>query len=142
VIALTFCSAAIAVIVFYRPVSTLDPCGAVLESLISVVAGLCVLQLRRRKPDAPRLFRIKDGKSIPLLTVAVFGLLGIAAALAPDTPGLMMSMPMLVTLTLFLCSTLSVVLVIPRLHAAAAKKRATMKKRHPGKAMKQEGKQS
>jgi amino acid transporter len=143
VIALTLCSTAIAVIVFFTDqFQLLILVGAVLESMIYVVAGLCVLRLRRQKPDAQRSFRLKGGSSIPLLTIAIFGLLGIAAALAPDTPGLMIGMPLLVTLMLFLCSTLYVLLVVPRLRAAASRRRATMKKRRPGREMSQEGNQS
>src|SRR5436190_11132177 len=52
VIALTLCSAAIAILVFVTgQFQILILVGAVLEAIIYVMAGLCVLRLRKRKPD-------------------------------------------------------------------------------------------
>ncbi|HLZ56055.1 MAG TPA: APC family permease [Ktedonosporobacter sp.] len=134
VIALTVSSAIIALLVFLtRQFQILILVGAVLEAVIYVAAGLCVLRLRRRKPDAERTFRIKGGALIPLLSILVFGLLGVAAALAPGTPGLMIGAPLIVTLAIFLVSALYVLLVVPRLRATAAARRAATRRRRPGR---------
>jgi amino acid transporter len=120
VISLTVVSALIAVAVFFTNLfQILILVGAVLEAIIYVIAGLCVLQLRRRKPDAVRLFRIKGGNLIALLTVVVFGLLAIAASFDTGASGLMVGTPLIITLAILLASTLYVLLVVPRLQAAA-----------------------
>jgi amino acid transporter len=134
VIALTLGSAAIAVAVFLTgQFQILILVGAVLEALIYAVVGICVLQLRRRKPDAVRTFRIKGGSVIPMLTIIIFGLLAVAAALAPGTPGLMIGTPLIITLAIFLLATLYVLLIVPRLRASAAARRAAVRRRRPGK---------
>jgi amino acid transporter len=138
VIALTLCSIVTAVFVFLTgQFQLLILVGAVLEALIYVMVGLCVFRLRHRKPDAERLFRIKGGRVIALLTVSIFGLLALVAALAPSTPGLMIGTPLIVTLAIFLVSTLYVLLLVPRLRRAAAARRPA-RRRRPGKGTKVE----
>lgn len=97
--------------------------GAVLEALIYAVAGLCVIQLRRRQPNAPRAFRIPFGWTIPILTIIIFAALGIGAAVTPNP------LPGAITVALFAVSYLYVRFVVPRLRAAAAAKRAARSRR-------------
>lgn len=129
VIALTISSAVVAILVYRTNLFTiLILVGAVLEALIYTIAGLCVIRLRRRQPNAERSFRISGGLLFPLLTVIIFGLLGILASLGIGSnvlPGL----PLIITLALMLVSSLYVFLVIPRLRAAAAARRATRRRR-------------
>src|SRR6266568_4112708 len=88
VMVLTVLSAVSAVIIFFTNQFTiLILVGAVLEALIYTVAGLCVIQLRRRQPAAQRAFRIWGGWTIPIATIVVFGILGILAALNVDPQG-------------------------------------------------------
>ncbi|HEY4386839.1 MAG TPA: APC family permease [Ktedonobacteraceae bacterium] len=132
VIALAICSAVIAIGVFLtKQFQLLILIGAVLEAVIYVMVGLCVWRLRRRKPDAVRTFRIKGGSIVAILTIGVFGLLAVAASLASDTPGVMVGMPLLITLALFLVSTLYVLFVVPRIRAAAAARRPGTRRRRP-----------
>ncbi|HEV2661799.1 MAG TPA: APC family permease [Ktedonobacteraceae bacterium] len=130
--ALALFSGIIAIVVFFTgQFQVLILVGAVLEAIIYAVAGLCVMRLRRRRPDAERSFRIKGGIVIPLLTVLIFALLALAAAVGSSTPGIMPITPLLITIALFLVSGLYVFLVVPRLRAAAAARRATTKRRRP-----------
>ncbi|MCL6635428.1 MAG: APC family permease [Peptococcaceae bacterium] len=46
--------------------------AAAMESIVYVMAGLAVLSLRRRMPEAPRPYRVKGGPLAPVLTVLVF----------------------------------------------------------------------
>ena len=103
--------------------------GAVLEALIYTIAGICVIRLRRRRPEAPRAFRIRGGLFFPVLTILIFGVLGILAGLAPGTPGVMLGLPLIITLAMMGLSALYVFLVIPRLRAAAAARQATRRRR-------------
>jgi amino acid transporter len=130
VIFLAVSSAAIAVLIFFTNLFTiLILLGAVLEALIYTIAGLCVIRLRRKRPEAARAFRIGGGLLFPVLTVIVFGLLGILASLGIGsniTPGL----PLIITIALMGLSALYVFLVIPRLRAAA-RLRQTVRRRRP-----------
>jgi amino acid transporter len=123
VICLAVCSAALAVVIYLTnlfPILILV--GAVLEALIYTIAGLCVIRLRRRRREAERAFLIRGGLLFPWLTVAVFGLLALLASLgigANVTPGL----PLLITVAIMALSSLYVFLVIPRLRAAAVRRR-------------------
>ena len=129
VIWLAASSAAIAVVMYLSNLfSILILVGAVLEALIYTIAGICVIRLRGRQPNAERSFRISGGLLFPILTVIVFGLLGILASLGIGSnvlPGL----PLIVTLVLMAISSLYVFLVIPRLRAAAAARQATRRRR-------------
>jgi APA family basic amino acid/polyamine antiporter len=132
VIALTIFSAVIAVIVFITgKFQILILVGAVLEAIIYAVAGVCVIQLRRRKPAAERSFRIWGGWAIPVATTVIFGVLAILASIITGTSGLMTGTPLAITLLIFFLSGLYVHLIVPRLRAAAAARRAVRTKRRP-----------
>ncbi len=131
VIVLTTLSAVIAVIIFFTNQFTiLILVGAVLEALIYTVAGLCVIQLRRQ-PAAQRAFRIWGGWTIPIATIAVFGILGILAALNIDPQGNISPTPLYITLAVFAISAFYVYLGVPRIRAAAATRRAALSRRRP-----------
>ncbi|HET9919016.1 MAG TPA: APC family permease [Ktedonobacteraceae bacterium] len=130
VIALSVFSAAVATIIFLTgQFQVLILVGAVLEALIYTVAGLCVIQLRRRQPAAERSFRIRGGWLIPILTVVIFGLLAILAALGSGSSNIMVGMPLIITIIVFIISALYVFLIVPRLRAAAAKRASTRRRR-------------
>jgi amino acid transporter len=118
IIALTAVSAAIAIVVALTgQFQELILVGAVLEAMIYAVAGICVIQLRRRQAEAPRSFRIPGGYIIPALTTIIFTTLAIGAATTPN------AIPLAVTAGIFTLSTLYVMLVVPRLKAKAAARR-------------------
>jgi amino acid transporter len=132
---LAISSAAIAIVIFFTNLfSVLILLGAVLEALIYVIAGLCVIRLRKRQPDAARAFRIRGGLFFPILTLIVFGLLGILAGLAPGTPGVMLGLPLIITIAMMGLSALYVFLVIPKLRSAAAARQALRRRRPPREA--------
>ena len=134
VIVLASASAVIAILIFLTgQFQLLILVGSVLEALIYTVAGLCVWQLRRRQPNAERSFRIRGGLVIPIVTVIVFGLLGILASFGAGTAGVFPGVPLVLTLFVFVLSTLYVLLVVPRLRKNAAAKRATTTRRRPGR---------
>src|SRR5207237_9914825 len=86
VIFLTVTSAVVAVIIFLtNQFQVLILVGAVLEPLIYTIAGLCVIQLRRRQSDSERPFRIRGGWTIPILTIIIFGILALLASLGIGT---------------------------------------------------------
>jgi amino acid transporter len=131
VIFLTVSSAAVAVIIFLTgQFNALILFGAVLEALIYTVAGLCVLRLRRKQPDAERSFRIRGGWIIPILTIIIFGALAILASLGIGS-NIMPGLPLIISAGAFLVSTLYVLLFVPRLKAAAQARRAAMRRRRP-----------
>ena len=130
VIVLTAFSAIIAVIIFLtNQFQLLILLGAVLEAIIYTIAGLCVLRLRSRKPNAERAFRIKGGLIIPIATIIIFGLLGVLASLGIGTAGVAVGTPLLITLVVFLLSSLYVFFGVPRIRAAALAKRGTTRRR-------------
>jgi amino acid transporter len=85
--------------------------GAVLEAFIYALAGLCVIQLRRRQRDAARSFRIPLGWTIPIVAIVIFSVLGVAAGVTPNP------LPLALTVVLFAVSYLYVRLYVPRLRA-------------------------
>jgi amino acid transporter len=99
--------------------------GAVLEAMIYAVAGLCVIQLRRRQPDALRSFRIPFGWTIPVLSILIFSALGLAAGLTP-TP-----VPLLITVVIFAATLVYVRLYVPRLKEQAQARLAAARRRRP-----------
>ena len=106
--------------------------GAVLEALIYTIAGLSVIQLRRRQVAAERSFRIWGRWTIPILTVVIFGVLAVLAALGSGS-NVMIGLPLIITTGIFSLSALYVFLVVPHLRAAAAARRAARKRRRPGR---------
>jgi basic amino acid/polyamine antiporter, APA family len=132
VIGLTVLSAIIAIIIFLTgQFQILILVGAVLEALIYAIAGICVIQLRHRKPAAERSYRIVGGWTIPIVTIVIFGVLAILASLITGSSGLMTGTPLIITLAVFAISTLYVYLGVPRIRASAAAKRATTTRRRP-----------
>ena len=126
VLTLAIASAVIAVLVVITNASTmLILVGAVLEAMIYAVAGLCVIQLRRRQRDAPRSFRIPFGWTIPVISVIIFTALGLGAGLTP-TP-----LPLLFTLLVFAVTFVYVQLYVPRLKAQAEARRQVTRRRRP-----------
>jgi basic amino acid/polyamine antiporter, APA family len=131
VIFLTVSSAAIAVIIFLTGQFTvLILFGAVLEALIYTVAGLCVVRLRRKQPHSQRSFRIRGGWTIPIATIVIFGALAILASLGIGS-NIMPALPLIITIVVFLLSSLYVFLAVPRIRAAAQARRAATKRRRP-----------
>ena len=132
VIGLTALSALIAIIIFLSgQFQILILVGAVLEAVIYTIAGLCVIQLRRRKPGAERSYRIAGGWIIPIATTIIFGILALLASLITGSSGLMAGTPLIITIGIFLLSSLYVYFGVPRIRASAAAKRATTRRRRP-----------
>jgi amino acid transporter len=126
VVVLASASAVIAVLVVVsNAANMLILIGAVLEAMIYAVAGLCVIQLRRRQPEAKRTFRIPFGWTIPIVSIIIFTTLGLAAGLTP-TP-----LPLLLTAAVFGVTFIYVWLYVPRLKAQAEAKRQTTRRRRP-----------
>jgi amino acid transporter len=131
VIFLTVSSAVVAVVIFLTgQFNVLILFGAVLEALIYTVAGLCVLRLRRKQPGAERSFRIRGGWTIPILTIIIFGALAVLASLGIGS-NILPGLPLIISVGVFIISTLYVLLVVPRLKAAAQARRATTRRRRP-----------
>ncbi|WIG59816.1 MAG: hypothetical protein OJF49_002563 [Ktedonobacterales bacterium] len=132
VVALAASSALIAVLVdLTQSYNTLILVGAVLEGLIYAAAGLCVIRLRRRAPDAPRSFRIPGGWTVPILAILIFSALALAAALNISPSGAIQPLPLLITLLVFALSFIYVQTVVPRLKAQAEAKRRALGSRRP-----------
>ncbi len=126
VVALAVASAAVAVVITQTGAfNILILVGAVLEALIYAVAGLCVIQLRRRQPTAARSFRIPLGWTIPIATVVIFGALGLAAGVTPTVA------PLIITVVIFALTYGYVRLGVPRLRAAAEAARQARPSRRP-----------
>ncbi len=138
VVALAAVSAVIAVVIFLtEQFQVLILVGAALEAMIYTVAGLCVIQLRRRQPQAVRSFKIPWGWTIPLLTILVFALLFVGALLPQPSqlPGISADLVPIMTpaivVVIFLLSTIYVLTYVPRLQARLATERATVQRRRP-----------
>ncbi len=131
VIVLAGTSAAVAIAIFVTGAfQALILVGAALEAMIYMVAGLCVIQLRRREPTAVRSFRIPGGWFIPLLTVAIFGLLFVGALLSGG-PGVAAWVVVAIVLASFTITSLYVLLAVPQIQAAGAARRAARPRRRP-----------
>jgi len=59
---------------------------ATVECLIYVVMALCVIRLRRREPDTERGFRIPGGPVVPVLVIAIYGILAGLILFGPVKP--------------------------------------------------------
>jgi amino acid transporter len=129
VIALAVASAFIAILIFLtNQFESVILVGAVLEGMIYTIAGLCVIRLRKRQPDAKRAFRIRGGLFFPILTVIIFGLLAVLASLGIGS-NIFPGQPLIITLVILAFSALYVLLYIPRLRAAAAARQTTRRRR-------------
>jgi amino acid transporter len=120
VITLAVSAAVLAIVIFLtNQFQTLILLGAVLEAMTYTVAGICVIRLRKLRPAAERSFTIRGGNFFPLLTIIVFGLLALLAALGIGS-NTIIGLPLLITLILMAISSLYVFQVIPKLRAKAA----------------------
>jgi basic amino acid/polyamine antiporter, APA family len=129
VLFLAISSAVIAVLIFItNEFQAVILVGAVLEGIIYTIAGLCVIRLRQRQPDAERSFRIRGGLLVPILTIIIFGLLAILASLGIGS-NILPGMPLVITLGILGLSALYVFLYVPKLRAAAAARSATRRRR-------------
>src|SRR5579875_3664472 len=98
--------------------------------MIYAVAGICVIQLRRRQKDAERSFRIPGGVVIPALTIAIFTLLFFGAVLQ-TTPGVSpIAVPALIG-GIFAVTIAYVLVLVPRYQAKFAAQRASNRRRRP-----------
>jgi len=112
--------------------------AAALECFIYVVMALCVLRLRKIFPDKERSFLIPFGKTIPVITVIVFGglMIGIFADSTKDYAGNVLFENFWVALAMAafaaLCATYAL-LIVPKLKASALKRVSSRRKRRPGR---------
>lgn len=112
--------------------------AAALECFIYVVMALCVIMLRRKKPDEERAFKIPFGYTIPVLTMIVFcGLLiGIFTDVSRDYSGNVLFHNYWVALVMgafFLLTTAYTLLAVPILKKRAAVRAGARVKRRPGR---------
>lgn len=118
-------SVVLAVIVFQtaNAYKLLINAGAALEAIMYVVAAIAVIGLRRRRPDEERSFKLPFGTVIPWLTAVIFLVLAVGAATSPS--GLPGPVPWVLVLLVIvgLLSFLYVRLYVPRLKAAAQRRR-------------------
>jgi amino acid transporter len=103
--------------------------GATIEAGIYAVGSLCVLVLRRRETRA-RPFRLVAGRPLAVVGVVVFSVLFVATGLSDPRNAHRLSIaPISVILVLGALSTAYVVIVVPRLRAAAAARAAAARPR-------------
>jgi len=112
--------------------------AAALECFIYVVAALCVIRLRKKKPDMERSFKVPFGIVIPVVVIVVFGLLmlGIFTDVTRDYSGreLFSNYWVAVVMAIFLvCMYAYTSLVVPVYKKRAAERAQTRVKRRPGK---------
>lgn len=138
IVALSTVSALIAVLIFATDqFQILILVGAALEAMIYTVAGLCVIQLRRRKPQELRSFKIAGGWVIPLVVVVVFAVLFVGAMLPPASQlptGAPSYIVVVIVAGIFALTTIYVFTAIPRMQARLAAEHATTRRRRPGTA--------
>lgn len=103
--------------------------GAALEAMIYAVAAFCTLRLRRRVPEHPRPFRVRMVKVLALFGIVVFGVLAVMASLSVDNHT--DPVPLVVIAGAAALSTIYVLLVLPRVRAAEAARRADRPRRRP-----------
>jgi amino acid transporter len=131
IVTLAGASALIAVAIFATGAfQVLILVGAALEALIYTVAGICVIQLRRRQPQAARSFTIAGGWAIPLLTVIIFAALFVGAVTQVAPGASPLAVPT-ITLGIFALTTVYVLTAVPRFQARLAAQRATTRRRRP-----------
>ncbi len=135
IVALSGASALIAVLIFATGAfQVLILVGAALEAMIYAVAGLCVIQLRRRQPTAARSFMLPGGFVIPGVTVAIFTVLFLGAVVPPANQLPATTSPFVVLgifVALLALTTVYVLTVVPRMQAKLAAQRATTRRRPP-----------
>ncbi len=138
IVALSSASALLAVVIFLtKQFQVLILVGAALEAMIYAVAGICVIQLRRRKPQTERSFKSPLGWTIPILTIVIFGLLFLGALFPPASqlPGVPSALvPVIVPAIMGLIFVLTAIYVftyVPRLQAKLAAERVAIRRRRP-----------
>jgi amino acid transporter len=145
IVALSSASALLAVVIFLtKQFQVLILVGAALEAMIYAVAGICVIQLRRRKPQAERSFKSPLGWTIPLLTILIFGVLFFGALFPPanQLPGVPSALVSVIVpaimVLIFVLTAIYVFTYVPRLQARLAAERATVRRRRPQRAAQEE----
>ncbi len=130
VTALTVVSAAVAAVVFATGQwLLLVAVGATIEAGIYAIASLCVLVLRRRDTRA-RPFRLVAGRPLATVGVVLFAILFVATGFSDPKDAHHLSLaPIGVIAVLGALSTAYVLLVVPKLQAAAAARAATARPR-------------
>jgi len=130
VTSLAVASAAVAAVVFATGQwLLLVAVGATIEAGIYALASLCLVVLRRRETRA-RPFRLIVARPLALLGIALFGILFLATGFSDPKNARHFSVaPIGVIALLALLSTAYVVLVVPRLRAAAAARNAAVRPR-------------
>ena len=99
--------------------------GAAIESGIYALACACLLILRRRE-TRERPFRLRAGRPLAILGVVIFSVLFLATGLSdPKNASRFSPLPLLIILALGALSSGYVLLIMPRVQAAAAKRSQT-----------------
>jgi APA family basic amino acid/polyamine antiporter len=94
--------------------------GATLEAMIYAVAAYCVIVLRRRRPEAPRMMRMPGGYITPVAALVIFAVLALAAGFTdPNDPNGTSALPILLVGVMFVLSGAYVLLYTPRLRKEA-----------------------
>ncbi|MHB1776552.1 MAG: APC family permease [Acidimicrobiales bacterium] len=107
--------------------------GAALEAMIYAVAAFCTLRLRRRSPEHPRPFRVRLAPVLSVVGIAVFGALAVVASVS--VANRTDPVPLVVIAAAAAASSLYVLVVLPRVRAAEAARRAATPRRRPGRAV-------
>jgi len=96
--------------------------AAAMESIVYTLAGLAVIFLRRKEPDANRPYQIRGGIMVPVFTAVVFGGLAVAVLTTEVRAAFYIGLG-------FLVSFIYVSTVVPYLKEQAQKARALASKR-------------
>ena len=112
--------------------------AAATECFIYVVVAICVIMLRKKKPDQERAFKVPFGLVIPVFTALVFtGLMaGIFMDNTRDINGAILFHNYWVALVMAVMACIMVaytLFVVPRLKQAAQERTSARKRRRPGK---------
>ncbi len=105
--------------------------GAALEAMIYAVAAFCTLRLRGRAPDHARPFRVRFAPVLAVLGMVVFGALAVVASVSVGNRT--DPVPLVVIAAAAALSTLYVLVVLPRVRAAEASRRAATPRRRPAR---------
>jgi amino acid transporter len=98
--------------------------GAALEASVFAIASAALLKIRRTS-DRHRPFRLWAAPLLAGVGTVLFAGLALASGFSdPEIPTQFSAAPALIVIGLGVVSTLYVVLVVPRLHRAAAARRA------------------
>ncbi len=100
--------------------------------------AVCVIMLRRKKPEAERAFKIPCGYTIPIVTIIVFGglLIGIFTDVSRDYAGNVLFNNYWVAVVMgvfFLCTAAYALFVMPIFKKKAEARASARVKRRPGR---------